>query len=84
MADREKFSLQWNSHLTGESAESFKELVLSSETVLSRLKTIIQDALKAIEAEEIKETSYDVPGWDYKQAFLNGRKAGLKEIDRLL
>jgi hypothetical protein len=61
-----------------------KNAIVSANSVLSRLSEIIHEALASIESQEISPDFYTRPGWDYQQAYLNGRKAGLKEIDRLL
>jgi len=74
---------KWTSHLKDPSEiERFKSSVEGSRTVLNRLKVIIEEREKALEASETE--SFDSPAWAYRQAASIGAKAELKQIKRLL
>lgn len=80
----QQFNLTWVKHLPKEEQEDFKKLVLNSRLVLTRLHDILTEELRILESEETDLKNYELPGWDYKQAHLNGKKAALKKIDQLL
>jgi len=76
---------KWTSHLKDPvEIERFQSTLAGSRTVLERLKAIIEESEKAIEATEVDPKSYDNPSWSHKQAFYNGAKSQLKLIKRLI
>lgn len=71
----------WFTHLeTEKEQEQFKKTVESSKPVLDRLNTMIDRELTGLEDSETNPKFYDTPNWDYKQAYSNGFKAGLKMV----
>lgn len=77
-------STEWVRHLkTDKEKKEFFELLLSSRQVLGRLAELIKDKQSQIEKAEIDPSKYD-SGYAYFQAHLNGRRAGLTEIEKLV
>ena len=82
---RSKISVDWVRHLTSEAErKEFTDTVLHDTLVLGRLRTILEDRIQSMETQEHSLSSYDLPSWGYKQAHLNGRKAELTAILKLL
>lgn len=77
------FSSEWFRNLPKEEQKNFEELVRSSTAVLSRLRELIDDKVVSLATKEADLTTYDA-GYPYWQAHVNGRKAGLLEVRRLL
>lgn len=76
-----KLSSVWFRHIKEPKAQaSFQELIYNNNTnlVLKRLYNIHLEELKALEAHETKQETYDNPAWAYHQAFINGQKQKLK------
>lgn len=74
---------KWTSHLKDPAEiERFKSSLEGSRMVLERLKAILIEREKAIEANDIE--SFDSPSWAYRQAASIGAKAELKQIKRLI
>lgn len=78
-----KLSSEWFRHLPTGEQKSFEELVRSSSIVLSRLQALLKEKTASIERWETDPASYD-SGYAYKQAYINGKRAGLEEALRLL
>lgn len=77
-------SLGWVRHLkTDKEKKEFIELLLSSRQVLGRLYELIKERQDALERIEADPDTYDA-GYAYKQAYLNGKRAGLTEIEKLV
>ncbi len=75
----------WTKHLTDEEdKEKFRNKVLGSKIVLERIKDLMADDLKAIEADEISVDAYDNANWAYRQAHRNGYKNALRKLNILL
>lgn len=56
----------------------------TSKRVLEALREIVEERLKAFEAIELTQETYDSPSWAYKQAHFNGAKTMLRFIDQLI
>ena len=75
----------WTKHLkTPEEIERFSKFVQGSKLILERLRDIIQEDVNNLDSQEGTFKDFDVPNWDYKQAFRNGQRSTLKNIQRLL
>jgi hypothetical protein len=55
----------------------FKELLLNSQRVLSRLKEILINELEAAERRSLSKDQYETPSWAYQAAHANGYFEGL-------
>jgi hypothetical protein len=76
--------VDWFRNLPEDEQEKFKELLRSSHRVLGRQKKILEQRLVDLEIKEVAEASYENPAWAYKQAHLNGRRAAIHDLLKLL
>lgn len=76
-------SSEWFRHLPKEEQKDFEEYVRSSVQILSRLQTLLKEKEGSLTVAESKPETYDA-GYPYRQAFFNGRRAGLQDTLRLL
>lgn len=75
----------WTKHLkTDEEKERFKNSVLGSRTVLSRLKELVKEIEDEQDKIERDVRIYDTPSWAYRQAHLNGFKDCLSKINKII
>lgn len=85
MARSKGLSTEWTRHLKSEAEKKdFQAAVLNDRVVLDRLSAIIEEKLSSLQGREASASEYDNPSWAYKQAHLNGMKAGLTTILNLL
>lgn len=77
-----KLKTVWFQDLPKADQENFKQLVLSSEKVLDKLRKIVYNM--SIDEEKVKTVDYDSPSWSHKQAHLNGKAEAFREIMNLL
>lgn len=77
-----KLKTQWFQDLPKSEQENFKQLVLSSEKVLDKLRKIVYNM--SIDEEKVKTIDYDSPSWSHKQAHHNGKSEAYREIMELL
>jgi predicted sugar kinase len=77
-------SVEWFKNLAEGDQEKFKELLKSSHRVLGRQKQILEQRLVDLEIKEVAEAAYENPAWAYKQAHLNGRRAEIHSLLKLL
>lgn len=63
--------------------QDFVNAIRNSTVVINRLKDIVHERIKALDHNENLEASFDVPGWDYKQAYRIGRRKELQELSAL-
>lgn len=77
-------STEWVRHLkTDKEKKEFLELLLSSRQVLSRLLELVREKKGQIDRTEIDPKTYDA-GYAFLQSHLNGKRAGLTEIEKLV
>lgn len=75
----------WTKNLSStDDQERFKKHLLSSRAILERLQELLDEEKKALDAAEISPKMFDSPNWDYKQAYSNGFKAGIKMVSNLI
>lgn len=85
MARQKGLSTEWSKHLKTEAErKEFSSVVLNDRLVLGRLAEIIDEKLAGLQSRETSLTEYDSPSWAYRQAHMNGIKAGLTAIRNLL
>lgn len=85
MARQKGLSTEWSKHLKTEAErKEFSSVVLNDRLVLGRLAEIIDEKLSGLQSRETSLTEYDSPSWAYRQAHMNGIKAGLTAIRNLL
>ena len=74
----------WTSHLkTQEEKDRFKQTIMSSSAILTRINELLDMKIKAAEKERISDKAYGQPSWAFKQADTNGVIRTLKEIKQL-
>jgi hypothetical protein len=78
--------IQWTSDIQNDpkAKKALEEAIYTSTTVLKRLKEIIEEKLKALDHKEYASSSYREAGWSHEQAHINGQRATLTELNRLL
>lgn len=75
----------WTKHLKDEAEKvKFEKYVRGSRLLLDRLKDIIQEDVDKLDTQEGSFKDFDIPNWEFKQAFRNGQRSTLKNIQRLL
>lgn len=81
---RKGVATDWIKNLPKDEQEEFEKTLRHSTAVLSRLGVIVDEKLNGLEREENSLQVYDSPSWAFKQAHLNGERAGLTKIKQLL
>lgn len=79
-----RLSLEWTKGLEGKEKESMEEVVRHSTMVLQRLLNIVDDKLAVLERKESDFSTYENPAYPIIQGHINGKRASLEEIRRLL
>lgn len=80
-----KLPIEWGKHLKNEEERREFLLAVQHDTlVLGRLSEILQEKLAGLEGREVSAAEYDNPAWAYKQAHINGMKAGLTQVLKML
>lgn len=74
----------WANHLPDDKKEEFLKYISRSKRVLNRLKDLFTEDLKGLDNKETSVENFDLPNWDYRQAYANGYKAALKKYIRLV
>lgn len=77
-------SLEWTKGLEGKDKTDMQETIRHSTIVLTQLIRVIDDKLDSIDRVEVDIHTYEDPAYAYKQAHINGKRASLEEIRRLL
>lgn len=78
-----RLSLEWTKGLDGKDKEDMETVVRHSTIVLQQLLNIVDDKLGVLDRKESDFSTYD-SGYPYTQAHINGKRASLEEIRRLL
>lgn len=78
-----EISIEWLKGLSDKEKEDFKVVLRHSTVVLQPLLNIVDDKLNVLERKESDFSTYDA-GYAHVQAFINGKRASLLEIRRLL
>lgn len=78
-------SVEWTKSLkTQEEKDKFASLVVNNRTLLGRLLEIIDEKLDVIGRAEMSKETYENPAYASWQAHMNGKRASLTEVRRLL
>lgn len=76
---------KWTSHLTDPDDKArFQNSVLGSKPVLKRLTQLIDEDVSKLEKVETNVAAFDLPNWEYRQAFYNGSKAAYNALKKLI
>jgi len=79
-----KLSVEWTKGLTGKDKEDMETVVRHSTIVLQKILDIVDDKLGVLERKEIDFSTYENSAYPFIQAHINGKRASLEEIRRLL
>lgn len=77
-------STAWTQGLTGEAKSNFESLVRNSTLLLSKLKEIIEDKERSLQALSLSADDFKDPNWSHKQAFRNGELSSLKKMKDII
>ncbi len=78
-------NLAWTrSFKTEEEKQKFLNLLMAAKPALQRLTEILQEDEDDLDVRESDVTVYDAASWSHKQAHLNGHRACLRKIKRLV
>lgn len=76
-----KVPLIWTKNLkTDQEKENFTNLLTNSTIIIGRLKELIEEQSSNLNKTAFSIEDFSDPNWSHKQAFRNGKLAGLKEI----
>lgn len=78
--------VQWTANIANDTKakDAFTELLLNSSKILERLKEIVEEKEASITKWETTISSYKEEGWPFVQSHMNGRRAELLELKKLL
>lgn len=79
-----QLSLEWTKGLEGKEKTDMQDTIRHSTIVLTQILRVVDDKLATLERSEIDSSTYEDPAYPFKQAHINGKRAGLEEIRRLL
>lgn len=75
----------WTKHLKEQSdKDDFILSVTGSKRVLDRVKEILSEEENNLDRSELDQRTFDLPNWDYRQAYKNGFRAALRFCDKLI
>ncbi len=75
----------WTKHLKDpEEKIEFEKTVYGSRRVLNRIKDLMAHEEKALESSERSIKDFEDTNWAYKQAFRNGYKSCLAQVNKLV
>jgi hypothetical protein len=78
-------AVDWTKHLkTQQEKDKFSSLVVNNRILLGRLLEVIDEKLDVLERAESNQETYQNPAYASWQAHVNGKRASLKEVRRLL
>jgi len=76
-------NLIWTKGLDDKSKKKFEDLFRNSQVLLNRIREVLAEERRALEANEISKNIYETPNWPYVQADINGQKKVLKKLEDL-
>lgn len=85
MANNKPLSLVWTKHLkSDEQKQTFEQSIRASTTIVNRLREILDEEERALDAQTIGVKEFDNPSWAYKQAYRLGEKNRISKLRELL
>ncbi len=77
--------IDWTKHLsTDKEKEEFEKTVYGAKRVLDRLKALIEERELAMDLHERSLKQFEVPNWDYKQAYTLGYRAASETYKKIV
>jgi len=77
----------WIRHLPPQDTEHIKRFeagIRNSTLALGRLREILEEELEQIDRSESSESQFEIPNWDYLQAYRNGDRSRIRKLLNLL
>ena len=77
----------WIRHLPPQDTDSIKRFeagIRNSTLALGRLQEILKEELGQIDRSESSESQFEIPNWDYLQAYRNGDRSRIRKLLSLL
>lgn len=76
---------KWTSHISDpEEKVRFENQIISARPVLERLAQLISEDEAGLEKVELSVKQFEVPNWDFRQAFYNGSRSSYKSLLKLI
>ena len=76
---------KWTQHIQDpEDKVHFENKILGSTSVLERLSQILTEEQNLLDRSEMDIKTFDLPNWEYKQAYKNGYRAALEVVKKLI
>lgn len=82
MKHSKKIPVIWIKNLPADQKKSFENLLRNSTRTFRRTQEILKERLAVIETQEVAAESFEDPNWAYRQAYINGRKKEIKDLNR--
>jgi hypothetical protein len=77
--------IDWTKHISDQDEKiSFEKYIKSCKPLLDHLVKLLQEKYNSLESSELDPKMFDQPNWDYRQAFLNGKKSELSNLIKLI
>jgi hypothetical protein len=77
--------LDWTSHISDQGEkERHEKYIRSCKPLLDQLVTILENRKNSLERSELDSRMFDQPNWDYRQAFMNGKKSAISDLIKLI
>jgi hypothetical protein len=78
-------SVVWTKHLkSDEHKQTFEQTLRASTTIVQRLREILEDDERSLDAASATIKDFEDPSWSHKQAFRLGEKARIRKLKELL
>ena len=75
----------WTKHLrTQDQKQTFEQTLRASSTIVGRLKEILDEEERALDAQTTGVAEFDNPSWAYKQAYRLGEKNRIRKLRELI
>lgn len=76
---------KWTSHISDpEEQVRFKNQIISAKPVLDRLAQLIREDENNLDRVELSVKQFEVPNWDYRQAFYNGCRTSYTSLKTMI
>lgn len=76
---------KWTSHISDpEEKVRFQNQIISAKPVLERLVQLIAEDVEALDRVELNVKQFEIPNWDYRQAFYNGCRSSYTSLNKLI
>lgn len=70
----------WTQGLDKERQDAIVNQLNNNSVLFNRLLLILNNKMESVDTKMMAEDNFNLPGWDYRNAFHLGRKKGIKEV----